>query len=118
MRCSAQFVKQFLERGNRVIATVRTDEAASTLKELGANVTVVMMDVTDSESIDRFAQTVRDKTEHVDVSFCTTRSARGSHVLPFTPPLLSLSRYLILHICSDAITSLMLPVCAGSTLWN
>lgn len=62
-----EFVKQFLERGNRVIATVRTESAAATLEELGENVTVALMDVTDTASIDRFAQTVQDQTEHVDV---------------------------------------------------
>jgi short-subunit dehydrogenase involved in D-alanine esterification of teichoic acids len=66
--CALQFVKQFVERGNLVFATVRSTSAASKLKDLGENVTVIIMDVTDSDSIEKFAKTIRDETDHVDVS--------------------------------------------------
>lgn len=66
--CNVQFAKQFLERGNKVVATVRRREAGKDLEALGAGVTVTQLDVSDPTSIAAWADDVRAAASgHVDV---------------------------------------------------
>ncbi len=63
-----QFAKQFLERGNKVVATVRRREGGTDLEALGAGVTVTQLDVTDPMSIATWADEVKAAAGgHVDV---------------------------------------------------
>jgi len=62
-----EFAKQFLERGNRVIATVRNPGAGKSLEQLGDSITVLPLEVTDSASVDKFAKEVKKISKHVDV---------------------------------------------------
>ena len=70
-----QFARQFLEKGNRVIAGVRSPGAAQDLAALGGGaVTVLPLDVTSPQSIIAWAEQVRGATDHVDVR--SSRSPR------------------------------------------
>ena len=63
-----QFAKQFQQRGNQVIATVRQQGASKQLQDaLGGDVTVMQLDVADPKSVAAFADTARGVVDHVDV---------------------------------------------------
>jgi NAD(P)-dependent dehydrogenase (short-subunit alcohol dehydrogenase family) len=63
-----EFAKQFQQRGNQVIATVRQQGASKQLQDaLGGDVTVMQLDVADPESVAAFAETAKGVVDHVDV---------------------------------------------------
>lgn len=63
-----QFARQLVGRaGNRIIAGVRQPEKAKALKELGSGIHILRLDVSDPESIERFADEVKQASPHVDV---------------------------------------------------
>ena len=64
-----QFVKQFLSKGNSVVATTRNVEKAAELKRLAGEsegkLTIAALDVGDPESVKRFSSQI--PFDHVDV---------------------------------------------------
>lgn len=66
-----QFARQFIEKGNHVVAAVRDPDSSSGLKQLKANhakdLSVVALDVADTASISSWAGTMAEKFESVDV---------------------------------------------------
>lgn len=75
MRC-LQFAKQFHQRGNKVVATVRQSDAGKPIEEaLGGDVTVLQLDVADPASIAAFADQLKSAVGHVDVLINNAGSA-------------------------------------------
>lgn len=68
---SMQFAKQFIEKGNHVIAAVRDPDSSQGLKELKADhakdLTLVSLDVADTSSISTWAATMAETFSSVDV---------------------------------------------------
>lgn len=63
-----QFAKQFQQRGNKVIATVRQQGAGKQLQDaLGGDVTIMQLDVSDPASVKAFAEEARAALDHIDV---------------------------------------------------
>jgi len=66
-----EFVKQYLERGEEVIATCRDPEKAITLHDLqndfADNLTIIQLDVVDKRSIDAAYERVKRKYEKIDL---------------------------------------------------
>lgn len=66
-----QFAKQFIEKGNHVIAAVRDPDASQGLKELKAShakdLTLVSLDVADTSSISSWAAKMAESFSSVDV---------------------------------------------------
>ena len=66
-----QFVKQLLQRGNRVIAGVRTPDKAQALSDLQAHreqqLEVLQLDVQDMDSIAAWGHNVAERTDCADV---------------------------------------------------
>jgi NADP-dependent 3-hydroxy acid dehydrogenase YdfG len=63
-----QFAKQFQQRGNQVIATVRQQGSTQQLQDaLGGDVTVMQLDVADPASVAAFADTAKGVVDHIDV---------------------------------------------------
>ena len=83
-----QFAKQFQQRGNQVIATVRQQGATQQLQDaLGGDVTVMQLDVADPASVAAFADTAKGVVDHIDVlinnagAACLLRAAGAPHHL-------------------------------------
>ena len=68
-----ELVRQCLARGDRVFGTCRDVEAATELQELATNhpdqLTIIELDVTDEQAIDRCVEIVQSHTTHVDLLF-------------------------------------------------
>ena len=66
-----QFIKQFLQRGNRVIAGVRTPDKAQALQDLRAHheqqLKVIQLDVQDMDSIAAWGHNIAERIERADV---------------------------------------------------
>ena len=66
-----QWVRQLLERDNRVLAGVRNPDKASKLKELKAQhkgqLSILSLDVADVDSIGDWAKLIKQKADTVDV---------------------------------------------------
>lgn len=66
-----QFAKQFIDKGNHVIAAVREPDASQGLKELKAShaksLTLVELDVADTSSISAWASELAESFSSVDV---------------------------------------------------
>jgi NADP-dependent 3-hydroxy acid dehydrogenase YdfG len=68
----SQLTRQLLAKGNAIIATARDPGAAKELQKLqagsGGKLTVMQLDVASPESINAWADSVKQQVSHVDVS--------------------------------------------------
>ena len=70
-----QFVKQLMQRGNRVFAGVRNPDNAQELLKLKADnasqLTILELDVSNSDSVAEWARQIAGAAGQVDVRICS-----------------------------------------------
>lgn len=85
-----QFVKQFLERGNKVLAGVRTPDKAQALHDLRSQhddkLSVLQLDVKDMDSIQKWGRNVAAQCDHADVRTLSIANSVAACARACAPP--------------------------------